>query len=59
MWTTQVCTYQWYVIHTEDNNSLMFGGVFRYPAKVGLQNVVAVQERHLAIRLDPHLQTPS
>ena len=33
----------------------MFGGIFCDTTKVGLEDVVAVQEGHLAVRFYPHL----
>lgn len=33
----------------------MFWGVFRYPPKVRFQHMVAVEERHLAVRFYPDL----
>jgi hypothetical protein len=34
----------------------MFGCIFRYPAKMRLHDMVAIQEWHLSIRFDPDLQ---
>lgn len=43
------------VVHRVHDDPLVLGDVLRRLADVGLDDVVAVQERHLAVRLDPHL----
>lgn len=43
------------VRHAVDDDSLVFDNVFGRLAEVGLDDVVPVQERHLAVRLDPDL----
>jgi len=50
-------THQRYIAHTEDYHPLMFRGVFSDPTKMGLQNMVPIQEGHLAIGFYPHLES--
>ena len=47
--------YQWYVVHAEYDNALMFRSVFRYAAKVRFQDVIAVEKRHFTVWLYPDL----
>lgn len=37
----------------------MLGSIFCYSTQVGFENVVAIEERHFAIRLDPNLRALS
>lgn len=46
---------EWVVGHAENDDACMFRCVVGDTAKMGFDNVVAVQERQLAIGLDPHL----
>jgi len=48
-------TCQWYIVHAEDDNSLVFRRIFCYPAKVRFHDMVAVQEWHLSIGFYPNL----
>ena len=47
--------YQRNVIHVEHNHALVFGSILCYSTEVCLEDVVAIQEGHFAIRLDPDL----
>jgi hypothetical protein len=47
------------IIHTEDDNALMLGGVFCYSAKMGLQYMVAVEEGHFSVWFYPDLDCVS
>ena len=48
-------TYQWRVIHTQHNNTLVLSAVLTPPSHMRLEHVAAVQERHLTVLLNPHL----
>lgn len=43
------------VVHGQDHNPRMLGTVLAPPPDVGLDDVAAVQERHLAVGFDPQL----
>ena len=43
--------------HAEHDHSLVFRSILRYPTEVRFEDMVPIQERHLPIRLDPHLQS--
>jgi len=48
-------TYQRYVTHAVNDYPLMLGRVLCYTTKMGLDNMIAIEEGHLPIRLDPYL----
>jgi hypothetical protein len=43
------------IVHAENDDTLMLGGVFCYPSKVCFHDMVSVQEGHFAIRFYPNL----
>ena len=43
------------VVHVVDDDALVLGAVVGPPADVGLDDVAAVEEGHLAVALDPYL----
>ncbi len=49
-------TYKWDIVHAEHDHSLMLWRVLRDAAQVRLEYMVAIQEGHFTIRLDPHLR---
>ena len=48
-------TYQRRIIHTQHHNTLMLRTVLAPSAHMRLEHIAAVEKRHLAILLDPHL----
>lgn len=48
-------TYQWRIVHTQHNNTLMFRAILTPPSDMRLEHIAAVQEGHLAVLLDPDL----
>lgn len=48
-------TYKRYIIHAEDDHTLMFGRILRDASQMCFEYVIAIQEGHLAIWFDPHL----
>lgn len=48
-------TYQRDIIHAEYDHALMLGSIFCDSTKVCLEDMVAIQEGHFAIGLDPNL----
>jgi hypothetical protein len=47
--------YECDIIQAEHDHPLMLGGIFCYSTKVCLEDVVAIQEGHFAVGLDPDL----
>jgi hypothetical protein len=43
------------IIHTQYYHALMFRAILAPPAHMRLEHIAPVQERHLTVRLDPHL----
>lgn len=43
------------IIHAQYHHTLMFRTILAPPSNMRLQHVSPIQERHLAVRLDPHL----
>jgi len=52
-------TYQWRVIHTVDDDTLVFRCVFSNTPQMGFQYMIPVEEGHLSIRFYPDLQPKS
>ena len=48
-------TYQRRIIHTQHHHTLMLRAILAPPPHMRLEHIAAVQERHLAILLDPDL----
>lgn len=48
-------TYERYIIHAKYDHTLVFRRVLRNATQVRFEDMISVQERHLAIRLNPHL----
>ena len=49
-------THQWYIIHAEYYNALVFRGILRDTSKMRFEDMVAVEEGHFAVRFDPNLR---
>lgn len=47
--------YQWRVVHTQHHDTLVLRAILTPSAHVRLEHVAAVQKRHLAVLLHPHL----
>jgi hypothetical protein len=48
-------TYQRRIIHTQHHDTLMLRTVLTPPSHMRLEHIAPIQERHLAVLLDPHL----
>lgn len=48
-------TYQRRITHAQYYHTLVFRAVFAPSSDVRLEHIASIQERHLAVRLDPHL----
>lgn len=48
-------THQRHIVHVINHHALVLGAILAPAAHVGLDDVAPVQERHLAVGLDPHL----